>query len=401
MKQMLSAPAPSHRPLPAGTRAIGAAAGSSCGPAWAAGPEAVGLGPWLFLCVALVLVALLAYRLGQRTRPQVAPLAPPLPEAPPGDAEASLQALMGEDTQPLRLYEPGPTPAGWLLVAARPPQPGGGQAPFAGLSGAVVDAVSRLQPQTTAEIDGWRLRRSGEGATERLVLRQLPPPPPPSEDQASFSFTVSHDLRAPLRVVEGFARILKEDYGRHIDRIGNDHLDRVLGAAARMNSMIDAMLSLARLSSQPLARQPVNLSQLALFVVDDLRRTSPAREVEVEIEAGLQTVGDPTLLRQVLENLLANAWKYTGKRPQARIALKCTLRDQRQVFEVSDNGAGFDMRSADRLFGLFQRLHGSNEFPGTGVGLASVQRIIRRHGGEIWAESEPGQGARFFFTLAA
>ena len=221
-----------------------------------------------------------------------------------------------------------------------------------------------------------------------------------AREAAAFSYTVSHDLRAPLRVVEGFAKILKEDYGRQFDRIGNDHLDRVLAAAARMNSMIDAMLSLARLSSQPLARQPVDLSQLARYVVEDLRRGAPQRQVEAMIEPGLRAVGDPTLLRLVLENLLSNAWKYSARSEPARISLQCREHEGRRVFEVRDNGAGFDMRQADRLFGLFQRLHSQSEFPGTGVGLASVQRIVRRHGGEIWAESAPGQGACFSFTLA-
>jgi signal transduction histidine kinase len=218
-------------------------------------------------------------------------------------------------------------------------------------------------------------------------------------EHASFSYTVSHDLRAPIRVVEGFARILKEDYGRVLDRIGNDHLDRVLAAAARMNSMIDALLTLANLSAQPLARQPVNLSQLAGFVIDDLRRGAPERPVEVEIAPGLVADGDPTLLRLVLENLLGNAWKYSARNPQAKLQFNAAMQDGRQVFNVVDNGAGFDMRNADRLFGVFQRLHSANDFPGTGVGLASVKRIVRRHGGDIWAESEPGRGAQFHFTL--
>ena len=195
------------------------------------------------------------------------------------------------------------------------------------------------------------------------------------------------------------ARILKEDYGRVLDRIGNDHLDRVLAAAARMNSMIDALLTLAKLSSQPLAHQPVNLSQLAGFVVDDLRRGAPDRQVEVEIAPGMVADGDPTLLRLVLENLLGNAWKYSAHNPQAQIRIDTDVQDGRTVFHVVDNGAGFDMRNADRLFGVFQRLHSANDFPGTGVGLASVKRIVRRHGGDIWAESEPGRGARFHFTL--
>jgi len=202
-----------------------------------------------------------------------------------------------------------------------------------------------------------------------------------------------------VRVVDGFARILKEDYSKQLDRIGNDHLDRILSAAARMNAMIDAMLSLAQLSTRPLARQPVNLSQLAAYILEDLRRGQPEREVAVLIEPDLQVTGDPTLLRLVLENLLSNAWKYTGKTSSPRIELCAAQADGQRVFEVRDNGAGFDMRSSDRLFGLFQRLHSANDFPGTGVGLASVQRIVRRHGGDIWAQSSPGQGARFCFTI--
>ncbi|MDT8999320.1 ATP-binding protein [Paucibacter sp. APW11] len=219
-------------------------------------------------------------------------------------------------------------------------------------------------------------------------------------DQESFSYTVSHDLRAPLRVVEGFTRILKEDYGRLLDRIGNDHLDRVLGASARMNSMIDALLSLTQLSAQPLARQPVNLSQLASYVIEDLRRAAPERVVDVSIQPHLVVHGDPVLLRMVLENLLGNAWKYSAKCAHARISFESVQRAGAAVFVVSDNGAGFDMRFADRLFGVFQRLHSASEFQGTGVGLASVRRIVHRHGGEIWAESEVGQGARFFFSLS-
>lgn len=218
-------------------------------------------------------------------------------------------------------------------------------------------------------------------------------------DHESFSYTVSHDLRAPIRVVEGFTKILKEDYGHQLDRIGNDHLERVLGAAARMNSMIDALLTLAQLSSRPLARQPVNLSQLAAYVTDDLRRQAPERQVEVHIEDGLQTQGDPTLLRVVLENLLGNAWKYTAKKPGAQIWFEREVHDGQPAFCVRDNGAGFDMRFADRLFGVFQRLHSANDFQGTGVGLASVQRIVRRHGGEIWADAEVQRGSSFHFTL--
>ena len=220
------------------------------------------------------------------------------------------------------------------------------------------------------------------------------------KEHESFSYTVSHDLRAPIRVVEGFTKILKEDYGRVLDRVGNDHLDRVLGAAARMNSMIDALLALSQLSSQPLACQPVNLSQLAGYVCDDLRRQWPEREVRLHIDPDMLVQGDPTLLRVVLENLLGNAWKYTGKCAQGEVRFCRHPRDG-HTFTVSDNGAGFDMRFADRLFGVFQRLHSASDYQGTGVGLATVRRILRRHGGDIWAEAEINRGASFHFSVGA
>ena len=239
---------------------------------------------------------------------------------------------------------------------------------------------------------------AGYAGTMRLLDDPVPVPADADAERESFGYTVSHDLRAPIRVVEGFTRILKEDYGRSLDRIGNDHLDRVLGAAARMNSMIDALLTLSKLSSQPLARQPVNLSQLAAYVAEDLRRQTPDRQVTLHIEPGLQVMGDPTLLRLVLENLLGNAWKYTARCRAPEVWLE--RRPQHpDTYTVRDNGAGFDMRFADRLFGVFQRLHSASDFQGTGIGLATVRRIVRRHGGEVWAEAEVDRGASFHFTL--
>lgn len=246
-------------------------------------------------------------------------------------------------------------------------------------------------------------------AGQPLARRPLASMAADAAEQESFSYTVSHDLRAPIRVVEGFTKILKEDYGRVLDRIGNDHLDRVLGAAARMNGMIDAMLALSRLSAKPLTYQPVNLSQLAGYVIEDLRRQQPERHAEVRIAPDVHAHGDPILLRVALENLLGNAWKYTSRcsgttrmefgveeRPlPTRPNSSRTCR----VYFVRDNGAGFDMRFAERLFGVFQRLHSASDFQGTGVGLATVRRIVQRHGGEIWAEAEVDRGATFYFTL--
>jgi signal transduction histidine kinase len=279
------------------------------------------------------------------------------------------------------------------------------QAPLDDLEVAARPAGIGSTPSWRGRLRG-RVRTDATGAFDgyhgTLVLQPVAAPtpaaPPADAEQESFTTIISHDLRAPIRVVEGFTRILKEDYGRALDRIGNDHLDRVLGAAARMNSMIDALLALARLSSQPLARQPVDLSQLAAYVAEDLRRQAPERAVQLHIEPGLQVLGDPTLLRLVVENLLGNAWKYTAKcrAPEVWFERRAGSSD---TFSVRDNGAGFDMRFADRLFGVFQRLHSASDFQGTGVGLASVRRIVRRHGGEIWAEAEVDRGARFHFSL--
>ncbi|MBG6081673.1 signal transduction histidine kinase [Rubrivivax gelatinosus] len=319
---------------------------------------------------------------------------------------AALQALLhGIDAPAVLAADEG---GGWALREANPAArrwlerdaPGWGDV-VSHLPAAVREALAGAEADSAAEVDGWVLRRYETAAGAGLLVMQATRAGGGDDgDGAAFSFTVSHDLRAPIRVVEGFTRILKEDYGRQLDRLGNEHLDRVLGAAARMNHMIDSMLALAKLSQQPLARQPVNLSQLATWIVDDLRRQSPPeRRVDVDIEPELQTRGDPTLLRLVLENLLGNAWKYSARNPKARIVFGSQPHEGRRAFYVRDNGAGFDMRSADRLFGLFQRLHSASEFPGSGVGLASVRRIVRRHGGEVWAEAEPGRGATFHFTL--
>ena len=298
----------------------------------------------------------------------------------------------------------GPDTDGRGLLAALP----------AGVRPVLEQALAQGRDTLAEAPGGWALRvhrlpcatDHAHEAEALVVFQRAAPPAAPavevsaSADEAeSFGYTVSHDLRAPLRVVEGFTKIVKEDYAHALDRVGVDHLDRVLAAAARMNAMIDALLALSQLSSRPLARQPVNLSMLAGYIVDDLRRQSPERVVDVQIEPGLQCHGDATLLRVVLENLLGNAWKYTGKRREGRIWVERSEHEGRPAVTVRDNGAGFDMRFADRLFGVFQRLHSANDFQGTGIGLASVRRILRRHGGDIWAEAEVDRGARFQFWV--
>lgn len=273
--------------------------------------------------------------------------------------------------------------------------------PFAELQLAAADGEAHwwLRGLPCIDSHGHFAGYVGTARPDEPLALAAPAQPDLAAEQESFSYTVSHDLRAPLRVVEGFARILKEDYGGRLDRVGNDHLDRVMSAAARMNSMIDALLSLSQLSTRPLARQPVNLSQQAGYVMDELKRAAPQRDFVLDIEPEMTVQGDPTLLRMVLENLLGNAWKYSAKVDCAQIRFGSVEQGGRRTFVVSDNGAGFDMRFAERLFGVFQRLHSASDFQGTGVGLALVRRIIRRHGGDIWAESAVDEGARFYFTL--
>ncbi len=225
--------------------------------------------------------------------------------------------------------------------------------------------------------------------------------------QEALRYALSHDLRAPLRVIDGFARILKEDHAASLDKLARDHIERILAAAHRMNGMIDAVLDQAHLSQAPLQRAEVDLSALALDVAGELITCRPPRadgslppEVLLEVTGGMCTQADAVLVRRVFENLIGNAIKYSQKVAQPHITVGAVPHTDPEVYFVKDNGAGFDMKHADKLFGLFQRLHSTREFPGSGVGLASVNNIIRRHGGRVWAEAEPGQGACFYFSLA-
>ena len=216
----------------------------------------------------------------------------------------------------------------------------------------------------------------------------------------AFSYSVSHDLRAPLRSIDGFSQILLEDYGTQLDAAGKNALERVRAATQRMGGLIDDLLKLSRVSRSEMRLETVDLSALAAAIARDLGRAGE-RKVEIDITPRLVVQGDPRLLRVALENLLGNAWKYTGKRSDARIEFSATDQKGERVFYIRDNGAGFDMRYADKLFGAFQRLHGEAEFEGTGIGLATVQRIIRRHHGRIWAEGKVGEGATFYFTVGS
>lgn len=216
----------------------------------------------------------------------------------------------------------------------------------------------------------------------------------------SFSYSVSHDLRAPLRSIDGFSQALIEDYGQHLDDHGHGYLRRVRAAAQRMGVLIDDMLRLARVTRADMRLAAVDLTALAREIVAGLDKQQTAQPAEIIVQPNLTAYGDAALLRIVLENLLGNAIKYTSKTAQPRIELGAQTQNGRKAFFVRDNGAGFDMAFSDKLFSPFQRLHRTDEFPGTGIGLATVKRIVHRHGGEVWAKGNPGSGAVFYFTLA-
>ncbi len=220
-----------------------------------------------------------------------------------------------------------------------------------------------------------------------------------NQELEAFSYSVSHDLRAPLRSIDGFSQALLEDYADRFDDQGRHYLTRVRAGTQRMGELIDDLLQLSRVTRAEIRRETVDLSALADSVVADLKRAEPQRRVDVVIQPGLQTEGDAKLLRIALVNLLSNAWKFTGRQPAARIELGAQDNGGERVFYMRDNGVGFDMAYAGKLFGAFQRLHAQGEFPGTGIGLATVQRIINRHGGRVWAEAAVNQGASFYFAL--
>jgi signal transduction histidine kinase len=220
-----------------------------------------------------------------------------------------------------------------------------------------------------------------------------------NKELEAFAYSVSHDLRAPLRSIDGFSQAILEDYAERLDSTGQDHLRRVRHAAQRMSALIDDMLNLSKVTRSPIHREPLDLTVMARSIVEELRHDDPIRKVECQIEEGLSATGDFQLLRAALDNLIGNSWKYTSGHAAAKIEFGRVQGNGKSPFFVRDDGAGFDPRHSARLFGAFQRLHTEAEFPGTGIGLATVQRIIHRHGGEIWAEGAVEKGATFYFTL--
>lgn len=245
-------------------------------------------------------------------------------------------------------------------------------------------------------------RRRVEAQVQRLnedLGRRLAELAAVNQELESFSYSVSHDLRAPLRSIDGFGQALEEEYGAVLEDTGRDYLRRMRAATRRMGELIDDLLDLSRVSRREMRREQVDLSALARSVIAALREGEPARTVDATIADGLVTAGDPHLLTLLLQNLLGNAWKFTSRRADGRIEFGAGVRDGQRVYVVRDNGVGFDMAYVHKLFGPFQRLHRTTDFPGTGIGLATVQRIVARHGGTVWAEGEVGRGATFSFTL--
>jgi light-regulated signal transduction histidine kinase (bacteriophytochrome) len=223
-----------------------------------------------------------------------------------------------------------------------------------------------------------------------------------NKELEAFSYSVSHDLRAPLRAIDGFSQALLEDCTSQLDDQGKNYLNRVRAATQRMGQLIDDMLELSRVTRAEMRREAINLSALATEVLTDLQKSQPERKVDWHVEPELMAEGDPRLLRVVLDNLLGNAWKYSARQSNPRIEFGATRNaDGVTEFFTRDNGVGFDMAYAGKLFGAFQRLHTLSEFPGTGIGLATVQRIVHRHGGRVHGEGAMGQGATFYFSLPA
>ncbi len=290
-------------------------------------------------------------------------------------AEQSIHAVF-ETASPLKTeYELGEKYAAWWL------------APEFSQDGRVISVIA-------STMDITERKRIEEELRQRSAELQAT-----NKELEAFSYSISHDLRAPLRAIDGFTRIIAEDFKENIPPEANPYFKHISEASAQMGQLIDDLLRLSRITRIELRPYPVNLSELVVTIIHDLQNREPERKIKVTIEGGLSATGDERLLRVALENLLNNAWKFTSKIKNAHIEVGQTTLKDGNVFYVKDNGVGFDMAYAEKLFGAFQRLHSTDEFPGTGIGLAIVQRVINKHGGEIWVESAPNEGATFFFTL--
>jgi light-regulated signal transduction histidine kinase (bacteriophytochrome) len=276
----------------------------------------------------------------------------------------------------------------WVRVIGRPTIERG---EVVRVSGTISDVTDRRRVEEEIRMLNAELEQ--RVAARTMELERV------NHELEKFAYSVSHDLRAPLRAVDGFSKLVLDEYGEQLDEEGRRYLERVRAGAVRMGNLIDEILQLSRLSRRPFERTPVDLSAIAREIVAELNDADPGRVVAVEIQDGLRADADLELVRNVLQNLLGNAYKFTSKTETATVRFAATEQDGVPVYFVADNGAGFDMAHADRLFGPFQRLHRETEFPGDGIGLATVARAIRRHDGEIWAEGAVSRGATFYFSL--
>lgn len=263
-------------------------------------------------------------------------------------------------------------------------------------SGQVIDWDENGKP---LRMIGCQIDLSNQKQAEAQIQRYATQLEASNKELEAFAYSVSHDLRAPLRAIDGFSRALLEDYEDLFDAEAQDYFGRIRKNVAQMSRLIDDLLNLSRVSRSKIQYETVNLSNLSQEVFEQLRLTEPDRQVETQIEPGVSVYADATLMRVVLTNLLQNAWKFTSHNLTAHIEFGVSEEGGQSIYFIRDDGAGFDMAYAQKLFGVFQRLHSVQDFPGTGIGLASVQRAIHRHGGTIWAEAAIEQGATFYFTI--
>ncbi len=273
------------------------------------------------------------------------------------------------------------------------------EGPFMKEERAIIDDISerlgrvieRIRIEEELERLNAELERRVADRTARLEAA--------NRELEAFSYSVSHDLRAPLRGIDGFSQMLQEEYADRLNERGSDYVRRVRAASQRMGELIDALLTLSHVSRASVERETLDLSEMAREIAVEFVAEEPDRKVEFSITDGITASADENMLRIVLDNLLSNAWKFTGEHPTARIEFGADEKERETIYFVRDDGAGFDMKYADNLFYVFQRLHGQDEFTGIGIGLATVKRIIDMHGGRIWAEGEVEKGATFYFTL--
>jgi PAS domain S-box-containing protein len=311
----------------------------------------------------------------------------------PGDQHPAMVALRtGRPVSDVTMgvLHPGEAEHRWILVSSTPRLRPGEAEPY--------EVSTTFTDITALERAGEQIRRLNAELEQRVRERTAQLEATVHELE-SFSYSVSHDLRAPLRGIDGFSQALLEDFGDRLDDTGRGYVKRVRASTQRMGHLIDDLLKLSRVTRAPLTPQPVDLSKLAQHALKQLQEAQPTHRPSTVVEPGLQVRGDPGLLSVALENLLGNAWKYSSRRADAHIEFGHVAREGVTVYFVRDDGVGFDMKYAGKLFGAFQRLHSQSEFEGTGIGLATVQRIVARHGGRVWAEAEVGKGATFYFTI--